>query len=39
MRVWDRGEILSVWRRKATELFDIRFGTIFHETIYDVFQT
>ncbi|WP_205301058.1 DUF7674 family protein, partial [Paenibacillus aceris] len=26
-------------RRKATELFDIRFGTIFHETIYDVFQT
>lgn len=33
------GEIVSVWRRKATELFNIRFGPTQHETIYDVFRT
>jgi len=30
---------LSVWRKKAAELFDIPFGTNQHRTIYDVFQT
>ncbi|ULL16521.1 hypothetical protein DVH26_19995 [Paenibacillus sp. H1-7] len=30
---------MSVWRRKATELFNIRFGPTQHETIYDVFRT